>query len=147
MACIEPPLAFNYRLLPLLGRARLGVCFYFAPLLFDDVSQLAFHRLECVMDHFGQRFVRAVVFLLFVRDQLVPARNCHVNAHAELISFLMGMVRLFDRDVASVDVIAKFLKTAAYSRTRSSILSDFSRPRYVILTGSCIAIHKTLTPF
>ena len=97
--------------LPLLGRARLGVRFYFPPLLFDDVPQLAFHRLECVMDHFGQRLVCAVVLLLFVRDELVPARNRHVNAHAELISFLMGMVRLFDRDVAPIDVIAKFLKT------------------------------------
>lgn len=87
------------------------MCFYFAPLLFDDVPQLAFHRLECVMDHFGQRLMCAVVLLLFVRDELVPARNRDVNAHAELISFLMGMVRLFDGDVASVDVIAKFLKT------------------------------------
>ena len=84
--------------------------FHFAPLNVDEVTQLAFHGFEGVVDHFVKRIVRAVVLLLFVGNKLVTARNGHVNANTELISFVMGVVRLFDRDVAAINVVAKFLE-------------------------------------
>ncbi len=79
-------------------------------LLVQDAAQLAFHRFEGVVDHFVKGIVRAVIFLLFVGDKLVTARNGHVNANTVLISFVMGVVRLFDRDVAAINVVAKFLE-------------------------------------
>ena len=57
----------------LLRRARFGVRFHFAPLHVDEVTQLALHRFKRVVDDFGNRFVRAVVLLFFVRDELVAA--------------------------------------------------------------------------
>jgi hypothetical protein len=86
------------------------VRFYFAPLNVDEVAQLAFHRFKGVVDHFVKRIVRAVVFLLFVSDELVTARNGHINANPKLISFVMGVVRLFDRHIAAINMVAKFLE-------------------------------------
>src|ERR1700676_4459606 len=57
----------------LLRRARFGMRFYFAPLHVDEMTQLALHRFKRVVDDFGNRFVRAVVLLFFVRDELVAA--------------------------------------------------------------------------
>ena len=74
------------------------------------MAQLALHRLEGVVDDFGQRLVRAVVHWFFVGHQFVPARNSDIDANAELISFVMGVVRLLDRHVAAVNVIAKFFQ-------------------------------------
>jgi len=83
-------------------------------LLVHDAAQLAFHRFEGVVDHFVKRIVRAVVLLLFVGNKLVTARNGHVNANTVLISFVMGVVRLFDRDVAPINVVAKFLEPRGF---------------------------------
>ena len=74
------------------------------------MAQLALHRLEGVVDDFGQRLVRAVVHWFFVGHQFVPARNSDIDANAELISFVMGVVRLLDRHVAAVNVIAKLIQ-------------------------------------
>ena len=52
--------------LQLFRRTRVGVGFYFAPLLFNNAAQLALHRFESVVDHFVERFVCAVVHLSFV---------------------------------------------------------------------------------
>jgi hypothetical protein len=59
--------------LELFWRTRVGVGFYFAPLLFNNTAQLSLHRFESVVDHFVERFVRAVVHLSFVGHQFVPA--------------------------------------------------------------------------
>jgi hypothetical protein len=80
----------------------------------DEVAQLALHGFEGVVDHFVKRIVRAVVFLLFVGDKLVTARNRHINANTELISFVMGVVRLFDRHIAAVNVIAEFFQPRGF---------------------------------
>jgi len=90
------------------------VRFHFAPLNVDEVTQLAFHGFEGVVDHFVKRIVGAVVFLLLVGDEFVTARNGHVNANTVLISFVMGVVRLFDRDVAPINVVAKFLEPRGF---------------------------------
>lgn len=87
---------------------------HFAPLDVDEVAQLPLHRFEGIVDHFVKRIVRAVVFLLFVGDKLVTARNRHINANTELISFVMGMVRLFDRHIAAVNVIAEFFQPRGF---------------------------------
>jgi hypothetical protein len=97
--------------LPLFRRTRIGVGFYFAPLLFNNAAQLALHRFESVVDHFVEGFVRAVVHLSFIGHQLVAARNGHIDATAVRISFLMSVIGLLDGDIAAVDVVAKFLQT------------------------------------
>ena len=52
-------------------------------------------------------------FCLFVGNKLVTARNSHIDANTVLISFVMGVVRLFDRHIAAVNVIAKFFQPRA----------------------------------
>jgi hypothetical protein len=94
----------------LFRRPRFRVCFYFSPLSFDDVPQLALHRLEGVMDHLRKRLVGAVVLLTFVGNKLVSPRNRHVDSHPVRISFVMRVVGLFDGNVATVDMIAKSLE-------------------------------------
>ena len=79
------------------------------------MAQLTFHRLESVVDHFGQRGVRAVVHLLFVGDEFVTRRHGDIDAHSKLVSFLMGMIGLFDRDITSIDVIAEFFEPGRFS--------------------------------
>ena len=91
-------------------RSAFRVRFHFVPLFLDDASQLALHGLERVVDHFGERRVGAVVHSLFVGDQFVPGRNGDVDPDPERISFLMGVVRLLDGNVAAVDVVAEFLE-------------------------------------
>ena len=98
----------------LLRRTRSGVRFYFAPLDVDEVAQLTLHRFEGVVDHFVEGIVRAVVLLLLVGDELVTARNGHVNANTILISFVMGVVRLLDRHIAAVNVIAEFFQPRGF---------------------------------
>jgi hypothetical protein len=82
-----------------------------APLLLDQVPQLPLHDLECIVHHFGQWLMRAVVHLFFFRDQLVAGRNGHIDADAKLIAFLVRMVGLLDRHIAPADVIAEFVET------------------------------------
>jgi hypothetical protein len=94
----------------LFRRARLGVGFDFVPLFVHYAAQLALHGFECVVDHFVDRFVRAVVHLFLVGDEFVSRRDRHVNATTVRISFVMGVVRLLDRHVAAIDVVAKFLQ-------------------------------------
>ena len=88
--------------------------FHFPPLNVDEVAQLALHGFKGVVDHFVKRIVGAVVFLLLVGDEFVTARNGHVNANTVLISFVMGVVRLFDRDVAAINVVAEFLEPRGF---------------------------------
>ncbi len=87
---------------------------HLAPLDVDEVAQLAFHGFEGVVDHLVKRIVRAVVFLLLVGNELVTARNGHVNANTVLISFVMGVVRLFNRHIAAVNVIAEFFQPRGF---------------------------------
>ena len=84
--------------------------FDYAPLLFHNPTQLALHGLEGVMDHFLERFVGAVVHLPFIGHELMARCHGHVDPTPVWISFLMSVVRLLDRNIASVDVIAKFLE-------------------------------------
>src|ERR1041385_8924763 len=59
------------------------------------------------MNHFFQRFVRTVVLLLFIGHEFVSWPYRHIDAAAERVTFLMGMVGLFDRYIASVNMVAK----------------------------------------
>jgi hypothetical protein len=86
-----------------------------APLFFDEVAQLALHGLERVMDHFIERFVRAVVVLFFVGNQFVPRPDGDVDPAPIRIAFVMGVVCLLDGDVAAIDVIAKFVEPRGVS--------------------------------
>ena len=88
--------------------------FHLAPLDVDEVAQLALHCFKGVVDHFVEGIVRAVVLLLFVGDELVTVRNGHVNANTILISFVMGVVRLLDRHIAAVNVIAEFFQPRGF---------------------------------
>lgn len=78
-----------------------------SPLLVHDAAQLALHRFECVVDHFFQRLVCAVVHPPFVRDQLVARPYSDIDPAPVRISLLMRVIGLLDRHVAAVDVIAK----------------------------------------
>jgi hypothetical protein len=99
---------------PLLRRAGIGVGFDFVPLLFDYPAQLALHGLEGVVDHFGERLVRTVVHPSFVGDQFVARRHGDIDPDPVRISLLMGVVRLLDGDVATVDVIAEFFQARCF---------------------------------
>ena len=83
----------------------------FAALFLDEMAQLALHRFERVVNDFVERFVRAVVHLLLVTDQLVPWRNRNIDPATERIPFLMRVVWLLDRYVAAIDVVAKFFES------------------------------------
>ena len=80
---------------------------YFTPLDLDEMPQLPLHRFESVVHYFAQRIVRAVIHLFFIGDELMTGRHGHINSHSKWISFLMGMIRLLDRDVATANVITK----------------------------------------
>jgi len=86
------------------------VCFYFAPLFFDHATQLPLHRFESVVDDLVERLMCAVVLLLFIGDEFVTARNGHIDATTERVSFLMSMIGLLDGDIAAVDVVAEFFE-------------------------------------
>ena len=74
------------------------------------MSQLALHRLESVVDYLRERLVRSVVLLRLLCHKLMASRDRHVDSDAERIPLLVGVVRLFDRDVTPVDVVAKFFE-------------------------------------
>jgi hypothetical protein len=90
------------------------VGFDFVPLFIHETPKLALHRLERIMDNFGERGVRAVVHLLLVRDKLVTRRNGDIDTHPELVSFLMRVIGLLDCHVTSVDVIAEFFEPGRF---------------------------------
>ena len=96
----------------------------FASLFFDKMAQLAFHGLERVVDDFLERFVRIVVLLSLIGDELVPRSYRHVDSTSIRIAFLVGMVGLLNRNVASVNVITKafqpgrVLENSAFNRSR-----------------------------
>lgn len=56
-------------------------------------------------------FVRA---LLFIRDQLVTRRNGYIDPHPEWIARMLGVIRMFDHDVATADVIAEPIQTRGF---------------------------------
>ena len=74
------------------------------------MAQLPLHRFESVVDDFLQRGVGAVVHLLFVGDEFVARRHGDIDAHPELVSFVMRMIGLLDGHVTPVDVIAEFFE-------------------------------------
>ena len=90
------------------------MCFYVAPLFFDNATQLALHRLEGVVDDLVERLVRAVVLLLFISHEFVTARNGHIDPTTVRISFLVGVIGLLDGDIAAVNVVAKFLQPRGF---------------------------------
>lgn len=87
---------------------------YFVALLLHDAAQLALHGFESVVDHLGERRERAVVDTLFVRDELMSRRNGNVDPDPKRISFLMGVIRLLDGNVAAVDVVAEFFEARCF---------------------------------
>ena len=82
-----------------------------ASLLVHDTTQLAFHGFERVVDHLIQRLVRPVVRLSFIGDKLVPPGDRHIDAAPVWITFLMGVIGLFDGHIAAVDMVAKSFKS------------------------------------
>ncbi len=94
------------------GRAELLPFLLLAALFFDQVAQLAFHRFERVVDHFLKWFVGTVVLLLFIGDELVPRSHRHVDSTTKRVAFLVSMIVLFNRDIASVDVVAKSFQSS-----------------------------------
>jgi len=95
----------------LFRRTHVGVGFDFAPLPFHNATQLALHGFECVMDHFFQQFVSAVIHLSFIGHKLVPPCHRHVDPAPVWISFIVGVIGLLDGDIAAVDVITKSLES------------------------------------
>ena len=85
--------------------------FDFAPLLFHYAAQFALHGFERVVDYFSERFMSTVIHLSFIGHQLVPPRHGDVDPAPVGISFVMGMIGLFDGNVTAVDVIAKSLES------------------------------------
>ena len=81
------------------------------PLLIHNATQLALHGFKCVVDDFFQRFVSAVIHLLFIGHKFVPGRYGHVDPAPVWISFVMVVIGLLDCDIAAVDVITKFLES------------------------------------
>jgi hypothetical protein len=73
--------------------------------------------------------------LLFVGDKLVTARNRHINANTELISFVMGVVRLFDRHIAAVNVIAEFFQPRGFVQYEVVDLVGFVQTPITDLNG------------
>ena len=96
-----------------------------ATLLFDKMAQLALHRLECVVDDFLERFVRVVVFLSFIGHEFVAWPYRHVDSTAIRITFLVGMVGLLNRNIASVNVIAKAFQSGRVLENRALYRSRF----------------------
>ena len=47
------------------------------------MAQLPLHRFESVVDYFGQSGVRAVIHLLFIRDQFVARRDRDIDPDAK----------------------------------------------------------------
>jgi hypothetical protein len=86
----------------------------FPSLLLDEMAQLPLHRLEGVMNYLAERVVRSVILLFLLRDELVTRRHRYVDTNPKEISLLMGVVRLFDRDITTIDVVAKFLQTRRF---------------------------------
>ena len=78
-----------------------------AALFVNDAAQLALHRFERVVNHLVERLVRAIVHLLLISNELVTARDGHIDSASVGISFVMGVIGLLDCDVAAVDMIAK----------------------------------------
>jgi hypothetical protein len=74
------------------------------------VLQLPLHRFKGVVDDLGQGLVRAIVHLALIGYELVAPRYGHVNADPHWVSFVMRMIRLFDGDITSDDMITKFFE-------------------------------------
>ena len=94
----------------LFRRTHVGVGFNLVPLLFHNATQLSLHSFKCVVDDFFQRFVSAVIHLLFIGHKLVPGRYGHVDPAPVWIPFVMVVIGLLDGDIAAVDVITKSLE-------------------------------------
>jgi hypothetical protein len=117
---------------------------YIPPLFVNYAAQLPFHRFESVVDYFVERFVRAVVHLLFIGNEFVTTRNGHIDTTTVRISFLVRVIGLLNGDVAAVDVIAKSFQPRCIIQNESvdlarffqTPISDFNRQlhNYWILT-------------
>jgi hypothetical protein len=95
----------------LFRRTHVGVGFDVTPLLFHNATQLSLHGFKCVVDDFFERFVSAVIHPLFIGNKLVPRCHGHVDPTPVWVPFLMGVIGLFDGDIAAVDVITKSLES------------------------------------
>jgi len=85
-----------------------------APLLVHHAAQLALHDLEGAEHGFCQGIVRAVIDLLFFRDQFVAGRNSDIDSYPILVSFFMGVIGLLNSNVAPANVIAEFVQTLGF---------------------------------
>lgn len=94
----------------LFRRTHVGVGFNVVSLLFHNATQLSLHSFKCVVDDFFQRFVSAVIHLLFIGHKLVPRRHGHVDPAPVWIPFVMVVIGLLDCDIAAVNVITKSLE-------------------------------------
>ena len=95
----------------LFRRTRIRVGFNVAPLLVHNATQFALHGFKCVVDNFFERFVSAVIHLLFIGHKLVAWRHGHVDTAPVWIAFVMVVIGLLDCDIAAVNVITKSLES------------------------------------
>jgi len=98
----------------LFRRAGIGVGFDVSPLFVHHAAQLALHDFESVVHHFCQRIVRPVIDLFFFGHQLVTGRNGNVDSYPILVSFFVGVIGLFNGDIAPADVIAEFVQALGF---------------------------------
>ncbi len=96
-------------------RARLRVRLHFMPLTRDKFLELSLHLLERIVDDLRERLVHLVLGLLFVCHQLMSGRYREVDSDAERIAGTLLVVRLFDRDIAAADVIAKAIEPCRFA--------------------------------
>jgi hypothetical protein len=93
---------------------RLGVVLDVQALALDQILDLALHVFERVVDHLRERLVHLVFDRPLVGDQLVAGRNGDIDADAERIAGLLGMIRLLDDDVATRDVVAELVQMPGF---------------------------------
>lgn len=80
------------------------------PLFLDQMAQLSLHRFESVVNHLRQWLMCAIVGLFLFRYQFVSGRNRHVDTDPKGVTFFMGVIRLFNGDIAPADMIAEFIQ-------------------------------------
>ena len=78
------------------------------------MPQLPLHCLERVVDDFAQRGMGAAVHLLFVGDEFMTRWDGNIDAHPELVSFLVRMIGLLYGHITPINVIAEFLEPVRF---------------------------------
>jgi hypothetical protein len=97
-------------------------------LFLDERLELALHRLEGVVDYFGQRLVHFVRRRFLIRDQFVAGRDGDIDPDAEWIPGMLRMVGMLNHHVAPADVIAKAIEARGFAANEFVDLVRFLDP-------------------